>query len=63
MRSISLKDLFQRMRRGEAVKSPEERKKEYIFALLLAVFLAAAVFTMRNFIAMNSIVVDDGSVG
>ncbi len=63
MRSISLKDLFQRMRRGEAVKSPEERKKEYIFVLLLAVFLAAAVFTMRNFIAMNSIVVDDGSVG
>ena len=34
MRSISLKDLFQRMRRGEAVKSPEERKKESIFALL-----------------------------
>ncbi|MCC8177574.1 MAG: hypothetical protein LIO38_00435 [Cloacibacillus sp.] len=60
MRSISLKDLFRQVRLNEAARSPEERKKEYIFVLLLAVFFAAAVFTMRNFIAMNGIAVDDG---
>ncbi|MDO4560562.1 MAG: hypothetical protein Q4C86_06395 [bacterium] len=59
MRSISLKELFQKMRRSEAALSPEEKKKEYMFVLLLAVFFAAAMFTMRNFIAMNGILVDD----
>ena len=58
MRSISLKELFRQMRLNEAARSPEERKKEYIFVLLLFVFFAAAVFTMRNFIAMNGITAD-----
>ena len=38
MRSISLKELFRQMRLNEAARSPEERKKEYIFVLLLFVF-------------------------
>ena len=59
MSSISLKELFQKMRRSEAALSPEEKRKEYIFVLLLMVFFAAALFTMRNFIAMNSILIDD----
>ena len=58
MRTISLKELFRQMRLNEAARSPEERKKEYIFVLLLFVFFAAAVFTMRNFIAMNGITAD-----
>ncbi len=47
------------MRRSEAALSPEEKRKEYTFVLLLVVFFAAALFTMRNFIAMNSILIDD----
>ena len=59
MSSISLKELFQKMRRSEAALSPEEKRREYTFVLLLVVFFAAALFTMRNFIAMNSILIDD----
>ena len=43
MRSISLKELFRQMRLNEAARSPEERKKEYIFPMFFALFSVSTV--------------------
>ena len=57
---FSLKESFERLRRGEAAMSPEDRKKELFFVCTLLALGAAAVFTFSNFIQIQKIGVVEG---
>lgn len=57
MKSLNLNfgERFRKLREKEALQSPEERKKNYVYILILILLLLLVLYTMRNFVEVNSL--------